>query len=128
MSQEEKIAFNPYYEAFVQKLPPYILEKVKKQIEKKYKIDDSNEDIDTIFQKYANQYQRKREYDKKYFQQKSKNNNESIELTKLQLENNELKQHLTKASQVIKKLGNEIKNLQATVKKLQSTSICSIGD
>ena len=61
--------FNARYSKYVHELPPYVLKRIGKAVEKKYVINETNTYIDEIFAKYFAQYQKKRDYDKNYFRQ-----------------------------------------------------------
>ena len=58
--------FNSRYVHYQNELPPYMLKRIAKCIEKKYNISDANEYIDYIFKKYQIQYQKKKKYDQEY--------------------------------------------------------------
>ena len=64
--------FNTRYQRYKEMLPPYVLKKIGEQIIKKYNINEANAAIDDIFLKYKQQYEKKQEYDKQYFQQNTK--------------------------------------------------------
>ena len=49
----DKYNFSSQYTQYKTALPPFILDKISKAITKKYNIDDNNEEIDAIFEKYA---------------------------------------------------------------------------
>ena len=59
--------FNSRYVHYQNDLPPFVLKRVAKCIEKKFNISDANEYIDEIFKKYKRQYEKKKNYDREYF-------------------------------------------------------------
>lgn len=59
--------FNSRYESFKDILPPYVLKRIAKEIEKSYNINHASSYIDNIFDKHHTQYLKKRSYDKQYF-------------------------------------------------------------
>jgi hypothetical protein len=119
------VSFNPQYSQFVKVLPKFILEKIKKQIEKKYQMGDANEDISNIFQKYKQQYDKKRACDLKYFSEKKTTHNMELqeELKKIKEENEKYKSDLIKATNAVKKLGDTIRELKNTPPNLRNLQI-----
>ena len=94
------MSFNQKYEQYVNELPKYILDKIRKKILLKYKMYDENEYIDQIFGQYSASYKKKREYDIKFYKEHQGNHKEQTqklrnEINKLQQENKEFRDHIT---------------------------------
>jgi len=85
--------FNPRYQSYKDQLPIYVLKRISDQMIKKYNINEANSVIDDLFEKYAKQYQKKRQYDKRYFEQ---DKTKRKELQHLQTENDRLKARVNK--------------------------------
>ena len=58
--------FNEKYHELVTALPPYILRKIQSAVNAKYKEDETNDQIDAIFEHFKALYEKKRSYDKSY--------------------------------------------------------------
>lgn len=94
------MSFNQKYEHYVNELPKFMLDRIRKKILIKYSIDESNEYIDKIFEDTHNAYQKKREYDSAFYKKHQGKNREDIhkmkeEITRLEKENKEFRDHLT---------------------------------
>lgn len=75
--------FNTHYQQYKDLLPPYVLKRIATAIEKKYRIDETNTYIDNIFAKYYTQYQKKKDYNTKYFEKNKQSEEENKQLRKL---------------------------------------------
>ena len=86
------MSFNQKYNRQVAELPNYVLSKIRSKVLEKYKIDDSNEAIDAIFEQHLIAYRKKRDYDKTYFKNSKKGENQRV--AQLQQENAEYKKYV----------------------------------
>jgi hypothetical protein len=92
------MSFNQKYQRYVEQLPKYVLSKIRIKILEKYQINDTNPEIDQIFEKALLSYKKKRQYDKKYFsgQQKSNDSELAEKLQKANKQNEEYREYLSR--------------------------------
>ena len=130
--------FNSKYDNYVQELPPFILKRIETKISKKYPLDAQNSDIDQIFAKQQCSYQKKKEYDAKYFARQSHNELHSEheklknELDQLKIDVNVLKHEKEthkKTIDLLTKQRNEYKHkLDIFMKEITAGNIKRIGN
>ena len=106
-----KATFNSKYDNYVQELPPFILKRIETKISKKYPLDAQNTDIDQIFEKQQCSYQKKKEYDAKYFQRQSH--------SELHGEHEKLKNELDQLKIELNVLRNENKSYKEAVGRIE---------
>jgi len=70
--------FHNKYNNYKATLSLFILEKISKTIKKKYQLNEENEYIDSIFEKYKTQYKRKKAYDKQFYSKVKNSTNNNI--------------------------------------------------
>ena len=123
--------FNSKYDNYVQELPPFILKRIETKISKKYPLDAQNTDIDQIFAKQQCSYQKKKEYDAKYFQKQSQGEREheklKNELDQLKIDIDVLqheKETCKKTIDLLTKQRNDYKHqLETFVKEIKAGNI-----
>ena len=103
--------FNSKYDNYVQELPPFILKRIESKISKKYPLDACNTDIDEIFEKQQCSYQKKKEYDAKYFQRQTQ--------SELHREHEKLKNELDQLKIDIDVLQHEKETCKKTIALLE---------